>query len=58
MYILDVKWFKTITSGSNLIVCRDNSGFIALDSTWGWTNESDTFVLASAIEHVEIYLLL
>ena len=48
MFILDVKWFKPISSGSNPTIHKDDSGFIAVDSTRGWSNESDTYVRASA----------
>ena len=57
MFILDVKWFKPISSGSNPTIRKDDSGFIAVDSTRGWSNESDTYVLASATEQVSVYCL-
>ena len=50
MFILDVKWLKPISSESNPTIRKDDSGFIAVDSTCGWSNESDTYVLASTIE--------
>ena len=50
-----MKWFKPISSGSNPTIRKDDSGFIAVDSTRGWSNESDTYVLASATEQVSVY---
>lgn len=32
MYILNVKWFKPMAFGSNPTICKDDIGFIALDS--------------------------
>ena len=57
MFILDVKWFKPISSGSNPTIRKDDSGFITVDSTRKWSNESDTYVLASATEQVSVYCL-
>ena len=52
MYILDVQWFKAVTQGRNPTIQRDTSGFVAIDSTRLWTNQSDTFVLAKSCEYV------
>ena len=52
IFILDVKWFKTIYNGPNATVRRDASGFFDIDSTKWWTNESDTFVLPQHCEQV------
>lgn len=52
MFLLDVQWFKAITTGRNPTVRKDGSGFVAIDSTKLWTNRSDTFALAETCEHV------
>ena len=55
IYILDVHWFKVVTKGQNQIVERDAFGFVAIDLTKLWTNQSDTFVLAESCEQVYKY---
>ena len=55
MYILDVQWFKVVTQGRNPTIQRDASGFVAIDSTKLWENQSKTFVLANSCEQVYSY---
>jgi len=55
MFLLDVQWFKAITTGRNPTVGRDGSGFVVKDSTKLWTNQSDTFVLEDRFTFMHIY---
>ncbi|RYA39312.1 hypothetical protein DD606_25795, partial [Enterobacter cloacae complex sp. GF14B] len=52
MFLLDVKWFKVITSGRNATVHRDGNKLVQIDSTKTWTDVSDTFALPEHSEQV------
>ena len=51
-FIFDVKWFKVITQGLQPTVRRSKSGFVQIDSTKVWTDQTDTFVLPEHCEQI------
>ena len=52
IFIFDVKWFKVVTQGPQVIVRKDKSGFLQVDRTKIWTDQRDTFVLPEHCEQV------
>ena len=54
-FILDVRWFKVIKRGRNVIVCCDPCGLYIIHSKAIWRDKNDTFIFSHQCEQVCTY---
>ena len=55
IHILDVKWYAAVTEGPRPSIKVAQNGFVVVDSTRLWTNQSDTFVFPDQCDQVCIH---